>query len=252
MTQVAPERPGDCAAPGETDFLRPGLTVTQITPLVMREARYASLNDEELMLSLHDRDLEAFRTLYERYGRIVYSTCLRVVRDCHVAEDMVQEIFLRIWRKPESFTPERGRFVTWLTSVTRNRAVDEFRSRTRRFRHETAAPEDQERQFPGKETNDPALRAELSDQRRLILAAMAELPADQREVISLAYFRGYTQQEISDRLSQPLGTVKTRIRLGMQKLRLALTPEPKWQEELSASRVPLTPRPRRAIPLVYA
>jgi RNA polymerase sigma-70 factor (ECF subfamily) len=143
---------------------------------------------------------------------------------------MVQEIFLRIWRKPESYVPQRGRFVTWLTSVTRNRAVDEIRSRNRRFRHETASPEEQEREVPASETMDPALTAELSDQRRLIMAALEGIPADQRQVIELAYFGGLTQQEISERLSQPLGTVKTRVRLGMQKLRSALTPQFRMEE----------------------
>jgi RNA polymerase sigma-70 factor (ECF subfamily) len=195
-----------------------------------QEPFYKSLDDEELMERLYQRDLEAFRALYERYGSLVYSTCLRIVRDAPVAEDMVQEIFLRIWRKPESYLPQRGRFVTWLTSVTRNRAVDEIRSRNRRFRHETASPEEQEREVPASETMDPALTAELSDQRRLIMAALEGIPADQRQVIELAYFGGLTQQEISERLSQPLGTVKTRIRLGMQKLRSALTPQFRMEE----------------------
>jgi len=194
------------------------------------EAIYQGLNDEELMERLAFKDLLAFRALYKRFGNIVYSTSLRIVRDGQVAEDVTQEIFLRIWRKPESYVPQRGRFLTWLTSVTRNRAVDEVRSRTRRYRHETASPEQQEREIAGPETDDPALTAELSDQRRLILTAMAGLPQEQREVIELAYFGGLTQQEISERLSQPLGTVKTRIRLGMQKLRAALTPELNWEE----------------------
>ena len=194
------------------------------------EAIYQGLNDEELMERLAFNDLLAFRALYKRFGNIVYSTSLRIVRDGQVAEDVTQEIFLRIWRKPESYVPQRGRFLTWLTSVTRNRAVDEVRSRTRRYRHETASPEQQEREIAGPETDDPALTAELSDQRRLILTAMAGLPQEQREVIELAYFGGLTQQEISERLSQPLGTVKTRIRLGMQKLRAALTPELNWEE----------------------
>ena len=193
------------------------------------EEIYKGLDDEQLMDRLFVRDLDAFRALYERYTNLVYSTCLRVVRDPQIAEDMVQEIFLRIWRKPDSFTAQRGRFVTWLTSVSRNRAVDEVRSRNRRFRHESASPEEQEREFPDAETNDPAFTAELADQRRRILTAMADLPPDQREVIQLAYFGGLTQQEISDRLSQPLGTVKTRIRLGMQKLRVALTPQLKLE-----------------------
>ncbi len=193
------------------------------------ESAYNGLDDEELMQRLAYRDLQAFRALYSRYGNLVYSTSLRVVRDSQIAEDMVQEIFLRIWRKPESYLPQRGRFSTWLTSVTRNRAVDEIRSRNRRFRHETASPEEQEREFAGPERDDPALTAELSDQRRLILAALAGIPLEQRQVIELAYFGGLTQQEISARLSQPLGTVKTRIRLGMQKLRVALTLEVKWE-----------------------
>jgi len=194
------------------------------------ETAYSGLDDEELMQRLAYRDLVAFRALYDRYGNLVYSAALRVVRDAQIAEDMVQEIFLRIWRKPESYVAQRGRFVTWLTSVTRNRAVDEVRSRGRRFRHETASPEEQERELPASEQDDPALTAELSDQRRLILAALQQIPAEQREIIELAYFGGLTQQEIADLLSQPLGTVKTRIRLGMQKLRAALTPELKWEQ----------------------
>jgi RNA polymerase sigma-70 factor (ECF subfamily) len=186
---------------------------------------YRELSDEELMQRLVYRDLTAFRTLYSRYSGLVYSTALRVLRDPQIAEDMVQEIFLRIWRKPDSYTPTRGKFATWLTSVTRNRAVDEIRSRNRRFRHETASPEEQERELPGPEGDDPGLRAELSDQRRLILTAMQKLPPEQRQTIELAYFGGLTQQEIAEKLDQPLGTVKTRIRLGMQKLRAALTPE---------------------------
>src|SRR3990170_6267448 len=117
---------------------------------------YAGLDDEELMQRLFYRDLGAFRALYNRYGSLVYSASLRVVRDAQIAEDMVQEIFLRIWRKPESYMPQRGRFMTWLTSVTRNRAVDEVRSRNRRFRHEAASPEEQEWEIAGPQTNDPA------------------------------------------------------------------------------------------------
>ena len=194
------------------------------------ETAYTGLDDEELMQRLLYRDLRAFRALFDRYGNLVYSAALRVVRDAQIAEDMVQEIFLRIWRKPESYVAQRGRFVTWLTSVTRNRAVDEIRSRGRRFRHETASPEEQERELPAPDTNDPALTAELADQRRLILVALAQIPQEQRQIIELAYFGGFTQQEIAQRLSQPLGTVETRIRLGMQKLRVALTPELKWEE----------------------
>lgn len=189
------------------------------------DSDYKQLRDEELMQRLLHKDKRAFEAIFDRYGDLVYSTSLRVLRDAHLAQDVSQEIFVRLWRKPESYVAERGRFLTWLISVTRNRAVDEIRSRGRRLRHETASPEEQEWEIPAGEGNDPALNAQLAEQARTVRAALAELPPEQRQVIELAYFGGLTQQEISDRLDQPLGTVKTRIRLGMQKLRAALAPE---------------------------
>ncbi len=189
------------------------------------DSDYKQLGDEELMRRLFAKDKRAFETIFDRYGDLVYSTALRVLRDPHLAQDISQEIFVRLWRKPESYVAERGRFLTWLISVTRNRAVDEIRSRGRRQRHETASPEEQQREIPAGEANDPALNAQLAEQARTVRAALAELPSEQRQVIELAYFGGLTQQEISDRLHQPLGTVKTRIRLGMQKMRAPLAPE---------------------------
>ncbi|MEE8347090.1 MAG: sigma-70 family RNA polymerase sigma factor [Dehalococcoidia bacterium] len=188
---------------------------------------YRQLDDEELMRRLHYRDVRAFEELFNKFGDLVYSTALRVLRDTQLAEDVSQEIFVRIWRKPESYVAERGRFLTWLISITRNRAVDEIRARGRRQRHETASPEEQERELPADDAIDPALNAQLTEQRRIVRAALAEIPPEQREVIELAYFGGLTQQEIAERLVQPLGTVKTRIRLGMQKLRSALAAETK-------------------------
>ena len=189
------------------------------------DSAYGELSDEELTQRLNLGDALAFEEIFDRYGDLVYSTALRVLRDAHTAEDISQEVFVRLWRKPESYVAERGRFLTWLISVTRNRAVDEVRVRGRRYRHETASPEEQERELPTGEAHDPALSAHLGEQRRVIREALAEIPREQREVIELAYFGGLTQQEIADKLDQPLGTVKTRIRLGMQKMRTALGPE---------------------------
>lgn len=188
---------------------------------------YLRLLDEQLMERLSARDMEAFRTLYDRHGDLVYSTALRVLRDVHLAEEVVQEVFLRLWWWPESYVAQRGRFLNWLLSVTRNRAVDEVRKRGRRIRHEIASPEHQEREFPTGDAHDPARAAQLADERRIMQRALAILPQEQRQVIELAYYGGLTQQEIADTLSQPLGTVKTRIRLGMQKLKVALTPREK-------------------------
>jgi RNA polymerase sigma-70 factor (ECF subfamily) len=186
---------------------------------------YQQLADEELIRRLLDGEKLAFEAIFDRYGDLVYSTALRVLRDPHLAQDISQEVFVRLWRKPQSFDPERGRFLTWLISVTRNRAVDEIRSRGRRQRHETASPEERQREIPAGEADDPVRSAHLSEQARTVRGALAQLPSEQQQVIELAYFGGLTQKEIADRLDQPLGTVKTRIRLGMQKLRAALSPE---------------------------
>jgi len=185
---------------------------------------YPDLPDEQLMARLATRDIKAFEALYDRYGTLVYSTALRVVGDVQFAEDIAQEVFLRIWRRPDHYVPQRGRFVTWLLSVARNGAVDQIRTRGRRRRHETA-DEESARNLPADEGRDPALMAQLSDERQKVRRALTSLPLEQKRVIEMAYYGGYTQQEIAELLSQPLGTVKTRIRLGMQKLRVALEPE---------------------------
>jgi len=179
------------------------------------------------------KDMEAFEALYDRYGTLVYSTALRVVADVHLAEDIAQEVFVRIWCRSDRFAPERGRFVSWLLSVVRNKAVDHVRARRRQQRREIVSEEPQP-ELPSSDDRDPALMAELADKRQIVRRALVSLPAQQRQAIEMAYFGGYTQQEIAARLSEPLGTVKTRIRLGMQKLRLQLLPEVEMVSSRSA------------------
>ena len=190
----------------------------------MERVEYASLRDEELMDRLGDRDLDAFEALYDRYADLVYSVSLRVVGDTHVAQDVTQDVFLRVWRRPEQFDVGRGKLVTWLLSVARNRSIDERRSHGRRLRHEAlpSTTEEEEVIPSADDLDDPALATVLSDERRAVRSALTVLPPEQRLAIQLAYFGGLTQQEIANKLGQPLGTVKTRIRLGMQKMRGAL------------------------------
>jgi RNA polymerase sigma-70 factor (ECF subfamily) len=185
---------------------------------------YTDLQDSELMERLCSRDLRAFEALYDRYGDLVFSVSLRVVADTHVAEDITQDVFLRVWRRPEQFDVQRGKFITWLLSIARNRSIDERRSQGRRLRHESAptSTEDEDIIPSADDRDDPALATVLADERSAVRAALLVLPAEQRLAISLAYFGGMTQQEIANQLGQPLGTVKTRIRLGMQKMRAAL------------------------------
>jgi len=171
------------------------------------------------------RDEFAFAVLYDRYIDLVYSAAFRVLSDAQLAEDASQDVFVRLWRRPESFIAERGRFLSWLMSVTRNRAVDELRARGRRRKREggpLGEPDEAAEPVFSTPTEDPAHSAELHEEQRLVRDALAALPRDQQRALELAYFGGLTQQEIAARLHEPLGTVKTRIRLGMQKLRRAL------------------------------
>lgn len=184
----------------------------------------AGPRDDELMDGIAHRDLRAFEALHGRYGDLVYSVALRVVGDPHVAEDITQDVFLRVWRRPDHFDIRRGKFVTWLLSVTRNRSIDERRSQARRLRHSVLpSASEEEDVFPNSdERDDPALASVLAEERRAVRAALELLPPEQKLAIQLAYFGGLTQQEIAVRLGQPLGTVKTRIRLGMRKMRAVL------------------------------
>jgi RNA polymerase sigma-70 factor (ECF subfamily) len=180
--------------------------------------------DEQLLERITTRDQVAFEALYLRHADLVYSIALRVVADPGIAQDVAQEVFLRVWRHPALFDVTRGRFVNWLMSVARNRAVDEVRSRgRRRLREITPAPGADDPADP--QAVDPQLAAQLSAERDIVRKALDTLPEEQRVAIELAYFGGMTQQEISSVLDTPLGTVKTRVRLAMKKLRVSLEPE---------------------------
>ncbi len=193
-----------------------------VTPTGDDPRRDRAAEDADLVAAIARGEVEALERLYDRYGALVFSVSLRVLHDHHLAEDVVQEVFHRLWRQPTSFDPVRGRFISWMMSVTRNRALDELRRRNRRFRSEER-DEDPEREIAGGDwLDDPEVGVVLGEMRTVVRAAMTRLPAAQREVIELGYFGGLTQQEIAERTGDPLGTVKTRVRLGMRRLRVAL------------------------------
>jgi RNA polymerase sigma-70 factor (ECF subfamily) len=195
-----------------------------VTSKVSQAREDRAVDDAEMMEALAGGDVHALEALYDRYSALVFSVSLRVLHDVHLAEDVTQEVFLRLWRQPASFDPARGRFISWLMSVTRNRALDELRRISRRNRSEDQEDEDNPvSDVPSADRmDDPTLGAELAEQREAVRAAMTRLPPEQRRAIELAYFSGLTQVEIADMTGDPLGTVKTRIRLGMRKLREAL------------------------------
>jgi len=172
-------------------------------------------SDRELMERLQRREPQALSELYDRYGRLVYSLILRVVRDTGIAEDLVQETFLRVWNRVQGFDAQRGSIGPWLLAVARNRAIDYLRSASGRERNAV--------EF--EETDHPALYTDMeqdiltSDATRRIKAAMEKLSANQRQVIELAYFEGLSQTEMAERMGQPLGTVKTWVRTALKHLR---------------------------------
>ena len=173
-------------------------------------------DDSELARRLKKRDPHAMSDLYDRYGRIAYSLIFRVVRDTGVAEDLVQETFLRVWNRVQSFDQERGALGPWILTVARNRAIDYLRSADGRMsagaleldRTETPA------MFAGMEDGALAL-----DRARRLKAAFEKLNPNQRTVIELAYFEGLSQTEMAERMQQPLGTIKTWVRTALKALR---------------------------------
>lgn len=183
-----------------------------------KRAPYADSDatDRDLIARIAIGDQQAVAELYNRYATPAFSLALRVVGDRESAEEIVQEAFLRIWNHAASFDPQRGRFASWLLSIIHNLAVNELRRR--RSRPQVAPGADEMLVNLYEPTAGPEELAWASARRTLIRSAMTELPQAQRQALELAFFRGLTQVEIANLLGDPLGTVKTRIRLGMQKL----------------------------------
>jgi len=195
--------------------------------------RTEHLSDHGLLALVGRGDRTAFARLYEHYADAAYGLALRVVRDRELAADVVQEAFLTVWRKASTYDPDRGQPSTWILTMTHHKAVDVVRRRERR----KTAPLDE-----SPEPLDPAPpveeRAWLGATRAQIAAALRRLPDPHREVIELAYFAGYTQSELAERLAVPLGTVKSRTFAALRGLReelaaAGLNPEDEWNTSTS-------------------
>jgi len=179
-------------------------------------------DDEALLPRLAAGDRAALDRLYDRYAGPTYALLLRIVADRQLAEDLLQEVFLRVWQRASSYQVERGRALTWVLSIAHNLAIDEVRRQRRRPQgaeeREDASVTDLLAAIP---TAEPGPEQVVWEQHRRaqIVGAMRQLPEAQRILIELAYFEGYTQSQLATRLGEPLGTIKTRLRLGVQKLR---------------------------------
>ncbi|HEX2033879.1 MAG TPA: sigma-70 family RNA polymerase sigma factor [Chloroflexota bacterium] len=185
-------------------------------------ADYAQFGDEELVHLLVQQDVRALETLYHRYSRPVFSLALKILGDREVVEEVVQEVFLRLWTRAFGYDPQRGKLLSWLLTITHHRAIDELRRR----RSQPEVDGLQEQLAPSEEpAADPSNSLAQVEQRETVQQALAQLPEAQRRPIEMAYYGGMTQVEIAMALREPLGTIKTRMRLGMQKLRLLLSGE---------------------------
>jgi RNA polymerase sigma-70 factor, ECF subfamily len=174
----------------------------------------AQENDVELLKAIAARDEAALAQLYDRYRVILFGLLMRILNNREEAEDVLQEVFLQVWRKAADFDESRGRPFTWLVTLGRSRGIDRLRMLAARERVAEAGARE-----ASEEISDAATDAFKSEQRGLVSDALAKLPDEQKRPIMLAYFDGLTQSEIATSLGAPLGTVKTRMRTGMIRLR---------------------------------
>jgi RNA polymerase sigma-70 factor, ECF subfamily len=189
-------------------------------------ARPSPAADGELVARAAAGDERAIGQLYDRYGAVLFAVAYRIAGQRADAEEVVLEAFAQAWREAPRFEAGRGSVAGWLTTIARSRALDLVRARSRRDRLTATAAADRPGTSPamGDFRPEPAGALDNDERRRQVRQALETLSAPQRQAIELAYFEGLSQSEIAERLQEPLGTVKTRVRLGMQKLRECLRP----------------------------
>jgi len=190
-------------------------------PLSFRQSRsdLRTLADEDLMQLVHESDARAFEVIFDRHGDAAFSLAYRMCGRRVMAEDVVQEAFLSLWRSSARYDRTRGSVRSWVLGVVHNRAIDAFRREVVRSSRDVADEGITER-MPSAERTEAEV--ERRDEARHVRGALVELPPDQRQVIELAYFGGFSHSQIADMLKLPAGTVKGRMRLGLTKMRLAL------------------------------
>jgi RNA polymerase sigma-70 factor (ECF subfamily) len=189
---------------------------------MISDARRSSEDDAAIMSRIAQGDEQALGALYDRWSPLVFSLCAHILGDDDEAEEAVEETFWQAWRQAGRYDAGRGAASTWLTTIARTRALDRLRARRRRQEQPMTNLTDADwAQVDAtvRRTDDPARDAELTERRTLVRQALLALPTEQRQVLELAYFRGFSQSEIAEHTGQPLGTIKTRARLAMEKLR---------------------------------
>ena len=180
-----------------------------------------ALSDEYLLTLVANQDVAAYERLYDRHARTIYGLILRIVRQSSVAEELLQEVFWQIWRDAGQYN-EGGAAAAWMFRIGRNRSLDELRRRKARPQTDDDATVENAHRALGAEQPSAESEAEYQLNRHAIIAALDDLPPEQRVCVELAYFEGLTHAEVSARLDIPPGTVKSRLRIGMEKLERSL------------------------------
>jgi len=180
-----------------------------------RGRQYLMLADEDLISLVQAADPDAFATLYDRHSRAAFSLAYRMMGERQAAEDLIQEAFIKVWRGAASYRSDRGSVRTWILSIVHNRGIDQLRSQASRRRTQERVEASAARSQPSEAFSETW----RNTQREQVREALNTLPQEQLKILELAYFSGYTHVEIAELMSLPLGTVKGRMRLGLQKLR---------------------------------
>jgi len=198
----------------------PGARRRSAAPRAQETSGNEGLDDRALVARVTEGDGGALEALYGRYGRPCYSLARRILGDEQLAQDVVQEVFLTLWRDAGRFDPARGVFASWLLSMTHHKAVDAVRREENLRKRRTTADILEDKEVDGPKVHDEVWS---TLRRQRVREALATLPDPQREALVLAYFGGYTQREIAGLTDTPLGTVKTRMLAGMHRLKDGLT-----------------------------
>ncbi len=173
--------------------------------------------DMELIKRISERDSSAYQTFYQKYSGLIFASISNVLNDHHDTEDVMQEVLVQLWNKAHLYEPRKGKPLTWLTTMARNLAIDRIRSKQRRSRLNGDFEEESKGVQPEFDDSGHEL-LETKERDTILMRAVSKLNPDQREAIELAYFSGLTQAEVAERLHEPLGTVKARIRRGVNRL----------------------------------
>lgn len=197
--------------------ISPFITSPSTTAPPVTSPATATKTDLVLLERVQRGDQDALMQLYQGYGNLVYSLSLRVLQNSVLAEEVTQDIFLKVWQHPGRWNPQLGQFSSWLLAITRNASIDRRRKEQRQpLEMESRSEDEREPSVNNKFSDDP-----LWYDGQILARLLAQLPNEQRKLVDLAFYQGYTHSELAELLHVPLGTIKTRLRMGLQKLREA-------------------------------